>query len=97
MDYDGCSSNCYVETDYVCTNSSSPSISTCFYNGPFYLTLENQEKDPNSNSLTLTYSISPYAALLSLNGGSTDLTSLVSFPNNPEITVTEVYLDPITN
>jgi hypothetical protein len=47
--------------------------------------------------MTLTYQLEPAAALLYLNNGSLDFRSMVSFPNNDGVTITEAYLDPETN
>jgi cysteine-rich repeat protein len=96
-DGDGCSSACTIETGYVCMNGSTTAPSICSYNGSMSVTLQTGDKSPTSNSLTLTYSIQPSAPLLSLNGGSIDFASLVSFPNSPGVTVTSAVLDPATN
>jgi cysteine-rich repeat protein len=96
-DGDGCSSACTIETDYVCMNGSTTAPSICSYNGSMSVTLQTGDKSPTSNSLTLTYSIQPSAPLLSLNGGSIDFASMVSFPNSPSVTVTSAVLDPVTN
>ena len=77
---DGCTANCTIEDSYVCMNASTTTPSICSYNGTIALGLDYAEKDPNSNSLTLTYKLEPTAPLHVLNNGSTDFTSLVSFP-----------------
>jgi cysteine-rich repeat protein len=97
VDGDGCSSNCTVESDHVCINGSSITPSVCSYSGPIGLTLETGDKDPNRNEMTLRYELKGSAALVQLNNGSLDFRSLVSFPANEGVTVTEAYIDPSTN
>lgn len=93
---DGCSSTCTVEKDYTCMNGTETTPSICSYNGSFSVSLETGDKSPSSNSLTLTYSIEPSGPLLSLNNGSTDFSSLVSFPNSQGVTIRSAVLDPQT-
>lgn len=82
VDGDGCNSTCSIENDYACMNGSTNTSSICSYNGSFSLVLDTGDKDPDANSLTLTYIVNPSAPLQVLNGGSTDFTSLISFPGS---------------
>jgi hypothetical protein len=47
--------------------------------------------------MTLAYDFIPVDVLIQLNNGSNDLTSLMKFPENSGVTVTEAYIDPATN
>jgi hypothetical protein len=47
--------------------------------------------------MTLAYDFIPVDVLIQLNNGSNDLTSLMKFPENSGVTVTEAYIDPVTN
>jgi cysteine-rich repeat protein len=85
---DGCSANCTVEKDYVCMNGTTTTPSVCSYNGTFDVALDTGDKAPGSNSLVLTYDVYPAAPLIVINKGSTDFTSLVSFPDNPGVSIT---------
>ena len=98
IDDDGCSSTCTVEPDFVCMNASTTTPSICSYNGTFSTSLEYAEKDPNSNSLTLTYILTPSSPYYALNGRSEDVTSLISFPGKEGIlNIQYARLDPVTN
>ena len=77
-------------------NGTTTNASICSFNGTFSVALDTGDKDPGSNSLTLTYDLSPPEPLIVLNGGSTDLTSMVSFPSTPGVIVTEAKVDPVT-
>lgn len=90
---DGCSFICTIEKDYSCMNGTETTPSICSYNGSFSVSLETGDKSPSSNSLTLTYNIEPSGPLLSLNNGSTDFSSLVSFPNSQGVTIKSAVLD----
>ena len=96
IDGDGCSSACQIEANYGCTNGSSVSPNVCSYNGPFSVQLKTGDKDPRSNSMTLLYHFEPIDIIQSLNGGSTDITSLINFPSTSGITVREAIINPIT-
>jgi len=85
---DGCSSQCTAEHNYVCMNGTANTSSICSYNGTFIVALDTGDKHPTSNSLTLTYDFSPPEPLIVLNNNSLDMTSMVSFPLNPGVTVT---------
>jgi hypothetical protein len=78
-------------------NGSTISASICSYNGSFSVALDTGNKEPGSNSLTLMYDLSPPQPLIVLNDGSVDLTSMVSFPTSPGVTVKEAVIDPSTN
>ena len=54
-------------------------------------------KYPTNNSLNLTYIIEPSAPLIVLNNYSTDLTSLLSIPGSPGVTITAAEINPDTN
>ena len=78
-------------------NGTTNSSSICSYNGSLSLTLDTGIKDPNANSLTLTYKLDPSDPFLALNGGSTDFLSLVSFPGSQGIVILKsAYLNPET-
>ena len=49
-----------------------------------------------NNSINITYAIKPSDPLLVLNNGSTNFISLVSFPEEPGITINTALLDPDT-
>jgi len=53
--------------------------------------VENAFKDPQSNSMNITYSIAPIIPLLVLTDNSTDFTELVSYEGR--ITVKSAILD----
>lgn len=46
--------------------------------------------------MTLLYDFGASYALVALNNGSTDITSMVKFPRNSGVTVKSAYIDPIT-
>lgn len=94
---DGCSPSCTIEENYACINGSVSSSSVCSYNGTISLSFQTGIKNPTSNSMTLTYKIEPVYPLYYLNNGSTDFSSLVSFPQSSGVTVTSVEIDPVTN
>lgn len=94
---DGCSSACAIETDYVCVNASTTTPSICSFNGTISISIASGIKDPGSNSLTLTYDVSPIQPVLNLVNGSTDLAPFVSFPTAPGVTITSAVYDPATN
>ena len=78
-------------------NGTTNTSSICSYNGSFSLILDTGDKDPNANSLTLTYIVNPSDPLLVLNGGSTDFSSLISFPGSEGIVILKsAYIDPVT-
>ena len=89
MDGDGCDMNCTVEQHYVCINGTPFTPSICSYTGPIGITIDTAYKYPTSNSLNLTYFISPVDPLLVITNGSTDFTSLVSYPGF-DVNITEV-------
>ena len=90
VDGDGCSSNCTIETDFACINGSASSASVCSYNGSHSIQLKTGDKDPDRNAMTLVYDLgaSAISTLMSLQNGSADITSLISFPGTIGITVT---------
>ena len=45
----------------------------------------------------MTYSLAPAHPWVALNNRSNDVTSLVSFPGTPGVTVTSASIDPATN
>ena len=89
---DGCDANCTVEQHYVCNNGTPFTPSICSYVGPVDFFLDTAFKYPTSNSMNLTYNISPTGPLLVITNGSTDFTSLVSFPDF-DLNVTNAILD----
>ena len=91
-DGDGCDMNCTIEDHYVCINGTPKTPSICSYTGPIEFTVQTAYKDPLSNSMNLTYKVSPIAPLLILTNDSTDFTSLVSYPGF-EINVTSATLN----
>lgn len=88
--------NCTVEQHYTCINGTPFTPSICSYNGPIELSLVTAYKYPTNNSLNLTYWIGPVDPLLLITNGSTDFTSLVSYPNF-DLNVTSATLDPDTS
>lgn len=46
--------------------------------------------------MTFTYTVLPIEPLMALNNWSTNMTSMISFPKSPGVTVTEAYVDPVT-
>ncbi len=69
---DGCNSVCQIEEGYVCMNGSSITPSICSYNGSISLILETGNKNPVSNSMTLTYTLKPSIPIFVLNNRSTN-------------------------
>ena len=80
IDGDGCSSSCQIETNYGCINGTEVSASVCSYNGSLSLEFVSGDKNPDKNAMTLTYILDTIDPLITLNNGSTDFTSWVSFP-----------------
>jgi len=78
-------------------NGSVTEPSICSYNGTFDIQLDTGNKMADSNSLVLTYDIYPALPLIVINNGSTDFTSMVSFPDNPAVTVIEATINPTTS
>ena len=95
VDGDGCSSNCTQEENYNCTGGSSTVPSVCSYSGPILITISTANKDPSSNSMDVSFSLKPADPLLVLTNGSTDFTSMVSFPGY-QITVVSATIDAAT-
>ena len=89
--------NCSIEEPYVCINGTTDTPSICSYNGSFAYRVESAFKDPLRNSINITYVVSPFEPWLVLNNGSTDFSSLVSFPGREAgITITSAVMDPDT-
>ena len=97
IDTDGCDQNCTIETDYVCMNGTTTTPSICSYNGSISSTVDSSFKDPNSNSMSIVYMITPFSPLIAVNGGSTDFTSMISFPGSEDkIIMKPAIIDPST-
>ena len=91
---DGCSATCQIEPSYVCVNGSANTSSVCYYNGSVVVAVASAIKDPTSNSLALSYTISPIQPVLSVING-TDLQPFITV-SNPAATVTSAIYDPAT-
>jgi cysteine-rich repeat protein len=94
-DGDGCSSTCQIETDYACLNGTTTTASVCCFNGTITVTVSSAIKDPNSNSLSISYSVSPIQPVLVLLNNSNNFLPYISI-SNPAATVTAATYDPST-
>ena len=78
-------------------NGSETSPSVCGYTGSSVFSLKTGDKHPDKNSMTLKYDLGASSAIIKLNNGSTDITSMINFPSNSGVTVKSAYIDPVTN
>lgn len=92
---DGCDATCHVEPDYTCF-AFPGDPSTCSYNKPLNLTINNITKVPGQNSLTLNLSIGPMLPNLSTLNFSSILSTNLPLSNprvivNPDGTLSITY------
>ncbi len=66
------------------------------FNGTVAVALNYGNKDPTSNSLTLSYTISPIQPILNILNNSYDFLSFVSV-SNPDAVITSAIYNPETN
>lgn len=77
---DGCTDECKIETNYVCTNTTSSTVvngtsyttnkSGCSYTGQVKAEITAASQSLFANQLSLTFTITPYLAGLPKKGAS---------------------------
>lgn len=95
IDGDGCSSTCQIETDYACLNGTTTTPSVCCYNGTIAVSVSNAIKDPSSNSLSISYTVSPIQPVLTLVNNTNNFLPFISI-SNPAATIIAATYDPAT-